>query len=192
MDITKATHKNIIRDREEILRVFSLAYEDNTHHVNRDNYKTVRLEGYIRFDVLYFESDVISFSGLWTHDKWNDCARAADRYYIFKKYRSKTLIPNYALSAASKVFIPKQFKTAMDWGLSPFVSIQNIRRKKDINILKRRLKDMHNLDCVVLDELRYTCINQSGSQNCWQNILTLKSCTDRVDAALQARSRHNL
>ena len=194
LDIEKTIVKNIVNDKEEIFKIFSLAYKDNANHVNQSNYKiqSNKLDSYIRFDVLYFEDDVISFSGLWTHDKWNDCARAADRYYIFKKYRSKTLIPNYALSAASKVFIPKQFKTAIDWGLSPFVSIQNIKRKKDINILKRRLKDMHNLDCVVLDELRYTCIDRSKSQNCWQNVLTLKSCADQVDAALVTKSRHNL
>ncbi len=184
MDITKATHKNIIRDREEILRVFSLAYEDNTHHVNRDNYKTVRLEGYIRFDVLYFEDDVISFSGLWTHDKWNGCARAADRYYIFKKYRCKTLVSRPSTFAASQLFIPKQFKTAIEWGLHPFVSIQNIKKKKVIDITRERLKNSHDLDCVVLDELKYTCVDNSDSTNCWQNILTLRSCKDQVSSSL--------
>jgi len=184
LDITKATHKNIVRDKQEISRVFSLAYEDNIHHVNRNNYKTVRLDGYIRFDVLYFEDDVISFSGLWTHDKWNDCARAADRYYIFKKYRCKTLVSRPSMFAASQLFIPKQFKTAIEWGLHPFVSIQNIKKKKVIDITRERLKNNHDLDCVVLDELKYTCVDNSDSINCWQNILTLRSCKDQVSSSL--------
>ena len=88
LDIEKTIVKNIILDKEQILKIFSSAYEDNTNHVNRNNYKIKesRLDGYIRFDVMYYEDDIVSFSGLWTHDKWDNCARAADRYYIFKKY----------------------------------------------------------------------------------------------------------
>ena len=194
LDIEKTIVKNIILDKEQILKIFSSAYEDNTNHVNRNNYKIKesRLDGYIRFDVMYYEDDIVSFSGLWTHDKWDNCARAADRYYIFKKYRSKSLIPNFKFPAASKTFIAEQFKTAKDWGLNPFVSIQNIKRKKDINVLGRLLRDLHNYDCVVLDDLRYTCIHEFGSKNCWQNILTLKSCADQVSTVLVKQSHHNL
>ena len=194
LDTKKTTTKNIIHEKEEILKLFSSAYKDNTNHVNQNNYKIKdsRLDGYIRFDVMYYEDDIVSFSGLWTHDKWNGCARAADRYYIFKKFRSKSLIPNFQFPAASKVFIAKQFETASHWGLNPFISIQNIKRMKSIEVIKRILKDLHNLDCVVLDGLRYTCLNQSESQTCWQNILTLKSCADQVDAVLEAQFHHNL
>ena len=194
MDIKKTIVKNIVSDKEEILKIFLLAYEDNANHVNQNNYKITpdRLDGYIRFDVMYYENDLVSFSGLWTHDKWNGCARAADRYYIFKKYRSKSLIPNFKFPVASKIFIPEQFKTAIDWGLSPFVSIQNVKRKKDIEVLGKLLKDLHNYDCILLDDLRYTCVDQSKSQNCWQNILTLKSCVDQVSAVFVKQSHHNL
>ncbi|WP_438964657.1 hypothetical protein [Winogradskyella sp.] len=190
MDTKKTTTKNIIHEKEEILKIFSSAYKDNANHVNQNNYKIKesRLDGYIRFDVMYYEDDIVSFSGLWTHDKWNDCARAADRYYIFKKYRCKTIASKPNMFAASQSFIPKQFKTATEWGLNPFVSIQNIRKRKAINITRDRLKINHNLDCVILDGLRYTCINRSGSQNCWQNILTLRSCADELDAVLSKAS----
>tara|TARA_B100000424_G_scaffold271148_1_gene272692 strand:- start:2562 stop:3155 length:594 start_codon:yes stop_codon:yes gene_type:complete len=193
LDFTKTTHKNIVSDKEEIKRVFLLAYNDNTNHTNQNNYSNIdkRLKGYVRFDVLYLGNEVVSFSGLWSHDKWGKIARAADRYYIFKKYRSKSLMPNYEVSAASKIFIPKQFKTALELNLNPFVSIQNIKRNRDIEILKRRLKQMHNLNCVILEKLRYTCVTGSSSINCWQNILTLKSCKDAVDAVLPYKLHHN-
>ncbi len=189
LDIKKTIVKNIVSDKEEILKIFSLAYRDNVNHVNQNNYKITpdRLDGYVRFDVMYHEGDLVSFSGLWTHDKWNGCARAADRYYIFKKYRCKTLASKPTMFAASQSFIPKQFKTAIEWGFNPFVSIQNIKRKKDISILKRRLKDMHNYDCVVLDDLRYTCVDQSKSKNCWQNIITLESTKSQVESVFQQR-----
>ena len=188
LDIEKTTVKNIIHDKEEILKIFSSAYEDNANHVNQDNYKITnsRLDGYIRFDVMYYKDDVVCFSGLWTHDKWKDCARAADRYYVFKKYRAKGLLPNYKLPAASKFFIPMQFATSLNWGLSPFVSIQNARKRADVIYLKKKLKEYADLDCVVLDGLRYTCIEE-GSSHCWQNIITLRSTESQVESAFQSR-----
>lgn len=185
LDIKEVTHKNIIRDKKEIKRIFLLAYNDNVSHVNQRNYISPRIEGYIRFDVLYFRNDVVSFSGLWYHDDWNDCVRAADRYYIFKKYRSNSLSSKPELSAASDFFIPTQFKTAVDWGLNPFISIQNIKKKKSIYHIKNLLKNKHNLNCIVLDRLRYTCIGNVNNENCWQNILTLESCKDNVDSILK-------
>lgn len=188
LDIEKTTIKNIICDKEEILEIFSHAYKDNINHVNQDNYKIKedRLDGYIKFDVMYYQEDVVCFSGLWTHDDWRGCARAADRYYVFKKYRARGLLPNYKLPAASQFFIPSQFATSLDWGLSPFVSIQGSRKRADVFYLKDKLKEYANLDCVVLDDLRYTCIGQ-GSDHCWQNVITLESTESQVESVFQSR-----
>ena len=66
LDIKKTIVKNIVSDKEEILKIFSLAYRDNVNHVNQSNYKITpdRLDGYVRFDVMYHEGDLVSFSGL--------------------------------------------------------------------------------------------------------------------------------
>lgn len=186
--------KNIIHDKEEILKLFSLAYAENLNHVNQNNYinQEKRLNGYISFDVVYLDGDIVAFSGLWANDKWKGCARAADRYHIFKRYRSKALVANYTTNIASKLFIPIQFKTALEAKLYPFISIQ--KGTKAINLIKNNLKKLHNLDCVVLEKFRFTCMNDKDvtSKNCWQSILTLKSCYNKVDSALPMKNTQQI
>ena len=182
--------KNIIHDKEEMLKLFSLAYAENLNHVNQNNYinQEKRLNGYISFDVAYLDDDIVAFSGLWTNDKWAGCVRAVDRYYIFKKYRSKSLSANYITNIASKLFIPAHFKTATTLNLYPFVSIQ--KGTKSLKIIKNNLKNLHNLDCVILKKLRFTCMKDKDitSKTCWQSILTLKSCYNKVDSALPMKT----
>jgi len=182
--------KNVIDDRDFIISITRQAAEDNGNHRNSKNYLSFekRLPNYLVFNVVFFNDKVAAFGGIYHDPSWPDnLVRVADRMFTFPEFRLKgNVFPSLKETEeyhsnnintqskggfCSQVLFPHQTKLARDIGKIPFLSIQDLTRRRGVKKwLDTRIDP--KLGYKLLPKLYFTCGgNIHNGKRCWQNIL---------------------
>ena len=159
-------------DDSEASFLFGIARMDK--HQNSKNYQEERIKDYIAIHVYENDNDIIAFSGVFPF-KDNFC-RVADRTFVMKEYRSKGLNSLGHGQFLSRNLLPVQTKLALKLGYIPFYSIQEIKRRKSLELSVDDFNRYNNnkLHYKVLDGMYYTCDEYvEGKESCWQNVAVL-------------------
>ena len=163
--------KDVIDSPSTMYSLFDYAFNDKTHR-NYKNFRNLndRINHYIHFHVLYKDKEPVAFSGMFIHPVFKNFVRICDRTYYYPEYRSNSL-QRPKIDAASRFFIPLQYKLAYEHNLKPFLSIQENNRRASLIWLIDHVNKLNSLDLVILHGLRFVGLkNISSDLKLWHNI----------------------
>lgn len=175
--------KDIIDDTNLILELTRRAVIEDSNLKLVNNYKDFekRIDNYRAFHIVEHNGKVLSFSGVYNDPTWPDnIVRVVDRFFTFPKYRVKNM-NGYSDNKGkggtlgglgSQQMLPLQTKLAHSQGLTPFVSRQDIRKKRGfMKWLVERIDP--ELGYNMLPNLHYTCGGEiKYTKDCWQMIIS--------------------
>jgi hypothetical protein len=164
-------HLKIINNKESAQEIFTMALLYKDHNVN--NYTEFQFNKawplWLNFYVLYNRDDPVAFCGIKKYE--GGYARIFDRYFVFPKYRKKSLSDN----EHSLFMIQKLVDDCNKEKLIPFFSIQYEKHRKALEIAVKKFNKClypHNT-FHILDGMYCTVPERKNNINdlkCWQNI----------------------
>tara|TARA_B100000424_G_scaffold13102_1_gene9676 strand:+ start:327 stop:917 length:591 start_codon:yes stop_codon:yes gene_type:complete len=175
--------ENIISNPELIILLTEKASEVNGVHRNSKNYRSFekRIPNYKSFHILKHEGKILSFAGIYKDPTWPDnILRVVDRMFTFPEFRVRNMNgfsdkkPNIVKlgGLCSGQLLPYQTKLVFDMGKIPFLSIQDLERRKGVRRWLNNRIDK-SLGYKLLPKLHYTCGGKPSLRKvCWQNILS--------------------
>lgn len=155
--------------RSELLRLKNENSVYNKKNQDWFDYLPDRIDRYLEWFFLFDDNEPVAFSTI--QEYYPGCYRILTRSYIYRKYRRFTN-PKYNDKNNPTMMmriLPYQLNFLNNYD-TIFVSMQDLKNRKTLDIFKDRISDYTNLKWQMDPNMLLTCDQDWGS-TCWQNII---------------------
>lgn len=165
MDLRRVDNKDLAWT---IFRQGQLSNDENRLNYTKGQFD-IAWPLWTNFYYLEDKGDMVCFCGARKFGR--DLVRIFDRYYVFPDYRSNSL----KHSEHSVVMVKEMIDDAIEIELQPFISIQELRKRRSLELAVDRFNKYLNDDVrlKVLDGIYCTVPKYREKPSSWQNIATI-------------------